>query len=110
MPTRKIRPAAQTQANVVANTTATPRIGSHHGMPGGIDCRAIISIGVDGGKYDMLTARPPSGSRMMLVSTNIGKQITNITGMSSDCDSLASVDAAPTAIKTEPNISTAKVW
>src|SRR5712692_335130 len=87
-----------------------PTTGCHQGTPGGMDCRAIISIGVDTGTNEIAVASGPLGSLTTDPRANIGRQIISTTGMSSVCVSLMSVQAAPMAMKSEPYISTANIW
>ena len=100
-PTRKMRPAAQTQATTVANTSTTPSTGCHQAIPGGIATRAVMNIGAVNGKNDPATAIGPLGFWITTPSSSIGIAAISITGMSRLCVSLMSLAAAPTAMKSE---------
>ena len=50
------------------------------------------------------------GSRRTGTMTNMGRQARSITGISMVCVSRVSVQAAPMAMNSEPNINTASVW
>src|SRR5579884_4185833 len=108
MPTRKIRPAAQTQASVVSITNPTPRTGCHDGTPGGTDWRKIMSIGVEKGKNERLYATVLLGSCKTLPMRNIGSMARSMTGHNRFCVSFISVQAAPMAMNSEPYIKAAK--
>src|SRR5262245_57356415 len=95
MPTRNTRPAAKTQSSVETRTIATPTSGCHIGIPGGTAWRITISIGVAGGKSDIVSAIVEFGSRTMLSHTNIGDTSSSMTGVIMLCASFMSVTAAP---------------
>src|SRR5437867_2496827 len=85
-----------------------PTIGCHHGIPGGTARRATINIGVAGGKNENQVEKVLLGCSMTWTSTNIGSTASRITGMSMVWLSEAVVQAAPMAMKMEPNIKLAR--
>src|SRR5262245_14081035 len=104
IPTRKIRPAAQTRKTVVTSAIAAASRLCQAGTPGGIETRAVMTIGAEHGKNEIAVASGPDGSWMMFPSTNIGSMTSSITGMIIDCASLMFVTAAPAATNIEPYI------
>ena len=66
-------------------------------------------MGVAKGNSEMPVANELFGSRMTFSHTNIGIQINSITGQVMDWVSRMSVQDAPIAINSEPNISTASI-
>src|SRR5262249_1806389 len=106
-PTRKIRPAAHTHANVVASTSTTPTAGCHHATPGGIATPATIIIRVANGKDDIAVATGPSGSGTTAPTSITGSATSRITGINSACVSWMSPAAAPTAMNSDAYINTA---
>src|SRR5205085_2424165 len=93
-----------TQAVVMARATTMPRIGCHQGMPGGTARRATISIGVAGGKNENHVEKVLLGCSITWINTNIGNTASRITGISMVWLSDAVVQAAPMAMKMDPNI------
>src|SRR5437870_8226799 len=105
-----MRPAAYMQINVVISTSMIPSSGCHRAMPGGTAWRAIISMGVAGGNNEAQAAKWLFGSRITAKATNIGSMANTRIGHISDCVSFMSVQAAPTAMYSEPYMKTDKTW
>ena len=72
--------------------------------------RSTISIAVPGGTNDIHMAKLPVGCCTTGNQTNMGNTTKSMIGMIMPCASLRSFTHAPTAMKSEPNSSTASTW
>lgn len=76
-----MRPAAQTQTTVVMSAPATPANGCQRGIPGGMDIRRIINIGVHGGNSESRTEKRLLGCWTTTDIANIGMHNNSQTGI-----------------------------